>query len=165
MVLCGLIPPCFLFQPLEQQDTLAPALTINELTIQPPAPNPIDISIGGLPESLIRFVTERCEVDPRFVVGASELYAAYRAWATAVPLTIVSQQAFDRALSKLGFKTKPGTDNKQLRKGLRLREDGESERSGINELTINDLGGPPVDKPIDLAAGGWLQKVNSDEAI
>lgn len=60
-----------------------------------------------------QFFDERCHIEPRAMVGATELYAEYRQWAEDNTGWVMSQTAFGRKLGERGFAK--GRDEKTTR--------------------------------------------------
>ncbi len=70
------------------------------------------------------FFDARCVIEPRAVVKAGALYAAYKSWAEAAGESPISQTAFGLRLSEKGFKSEKREGGKH-RVGVRLRKEGE----------------------------------------
>jgi P4 family phage/plasmid primase-like protien len=73
-------------------------------------------------DELGQFLTESCDVNPRYEAPAAELFAAYTAWCEARGDRTESQKIFGRALGERGF-TNRKTNGRKVWTGLRLRSD------------------------------------------
>ncbi len=69
-----------------------------------------------------QFVSEKCVVDPRAKVGATELYRAYVTWSEAAGDAPQKQRGFGHAMTERGFpRQKDGHANTVTYQGIRLR--------------------------------------------
>ena len=71
------------------------------------------------------FIAEKCHVSANAEVGATELYAAYRAWADAGSEYMANQKRFGEAMSERGYARKPhGTTRRKHYFGIGLADEG-----------------------------------------
>lgn len=78
---------------------------------------------------IVRFISEKCVTGPERQCGATDLYAAYKAWCVENDEEPLKQRSFGTKLSELQFRTDRGAKGRIKRLGIALRGPGE----GLNE--------------------------------
>lgn len=74
-------------------------------------------------DTLGAFFDEFCEIKPKFKISLKEIYHAYEEWCDDSNEHPMTSAKFSTALTERGFKSEPGTANKTLKIGLKLRSD------------------------------------------